>query len=119
LNQEGAFDENALPRLERMVGGKVLDEVLDLYFEHSPKRIEAVRTGLRTDDPESTARALHDLKSSAGMVGASEVMRLAEEMERLARGNEIATLPTRLERLEAAMDRADSRLRAAMKRRNP
>ena len=39
------FDENALPRLERMVGVKVLGEVLDLYFEHAPKRIEAVRDG--------------------------------------------------------------------------
>ena len=118
LIEDDAFDESALPLLERMLGNKVLDEVLGLYLANAPKRIEAVRTGLRTSDHEVVARALHDLKSSAGMVGASGVMRLAEEMERLARAEEMETLPERLERLEAALARSDMVLKQAMKRRD-
>jgi HPt (histidine-containing phosphotransfer) domain-containing protein len=118
LNEDPAFDENALPRLERMVGAEVLGEVLDLYLAHAPKRVEAVRAGLRTQDPASAARALHDLKSSAAMVGAADVSRLAEEMERMARQDEIAALHARLERLEDAVARADGLLREAMRRRD-
>jgi HPt (histidine-containing phosphotransfer) domain-containing protein len=111
------FDEHALPRLERMVGVKVLGEVLDLYFENAPKRIAAVRNGLRSEDLGAAALALHDLKSSAGMLGASGLQRLAEEMERLARQNDADGLRTRFELLEAAMARADNLLRDARDRR--
>jgi HPt (histidine-containing phosphotransfer) domain-containing protein len=111
------FDENALPRLERMVGVKVLGEVLDLYFENAPKRVAAIRTGLRSEDLEAAALALHDLKSSAGMLGASGLQQLAEEMERLARQNDADALRARFEPLEAAVARADGLLREARVRR--
>jgi HPt (histidine-containing phosphotransfer) domain-containing protein len=115
---ENEFDTGALPRLERMVGSTVLVEVLALYLENTPQRVEAVRAGLRSGDHEIVARALHDLKSSAGMVGASGVMRLAETMERLARANESESLPERLEQLEAALARAETLLNEAIKRRD-
>ena len=111
------FDEHALPRLERMVGAKVLGEVLDLYFENAPKRIEAVRAGMRSEDLGAAALALHDLKSSAGMLGASGLQQLAEEMERLARQNDADGLRARFEPLEAAVTRADGLLRDARVRR--
>ena len=116
-NRDG-FDANALPRLERMVGSDVVDEVLSLYRSSAPKRIEAVRAGLSANDHDTVARALHDLKSSAGMVGAEDVMHLAEEMERLARAEKLEMLPQRLERLEKALRRADALLREALKRRD-
>jgi HPt (histidine-containing phosphotransfer) domain-containing protein len=62
--------------------------------------------------------ALHDLKSSAGMLGALGVQRLAEEMEELARRGDGAGLLARLASLEAAMSRAEDRLRAARDRRD-
>jgi HPt (histidine-containing phosphotransfer) domain-containing protein len=117
LSDDDCFDESALPRLERMVGPKVLGEVLDLYLEHAPKRIEAVRDGLRSKNLEAAALALHDLKSSAGMVGASSVQDLAELMERLARRNEREALRERFELLEAEAARAEGLLRDARKRR--
>jgi len=119
ISTEGEeFDAGALPQLERMVGGVVLREVLGLYLENVPKRVEAMRAGLRSGDHEAVARALHDLKSSAGMVGASGVMRLAETMERLARADELDTLPERLEQLEAALARTETLLNEARKRRD-
>jgi len=114
---KNAFDPGALPELERMVGGDVVDEVLGLYLANSPKRLAAVRAGLRSDDPDAVARALHDLKSSAGMVGANEVMRLAEELERLARARDLKPLAERLERLESAATRVDDYLRKLLEER--
>ena len=109
--------EQADPRLKRMVGDKVLGEVLDLYFECMPKRITALRDGLRLGDLEAAARALHDMKSSAGMVGACGVQDLAQEMERLAREGDAPALDARLGRLETALADADEAVRQAKERR--
>jgi HPt (histidine-containing phosphotransfer) domain-containing protein len=117
VNEGAWFDEHALPRLERMVGSKVLGEVLDLYFENAPQRLAAIREGAGANDLAAAALALHDLKSSAGMVGALAVQRLAEKMEGLARRRDGAALREHLESLAAAVARADERLRAARERR--
>ena len=112
------FDERALPRLERMVGAKVLGEVLDLYLENTPLRLRAVRDGLDAEDQENTARALHDLKSSAGMIGASTVQQLAETMERAAWRGDLAAVRANLKRLETDLARAETLLQEARQRRN-
>jgi len=117
VTEELQFDEHALPRLERMVGDKVLQEVLDLYFECMPKRIAALRDGVRLGDLDAAARALHDMKSSAGMVGACGVQGLAHEMERLARAGDSQELEARMSRLETALADADEAVRLARERR--
>jgi len=117
VTEDVQFDENALPRLERMVGDKVLGEVLDLYFECMPQRITALRDGLRLGDLDAAARALHDMKSSAGMVGACGVQGLAHEMERLAREGDVPGLEARMSRLETALADADQAVRQARERR--
>ena len=117
MTEDLQFDEGALPRLERMVGDKVLGEVLDLYFECMPKRIAALRDGLRLGDLDAAARALHDMKSSAGMVGACGVQGLAHEMERLAREGDAPGLEGRMSRLETALTDADEAVRQARERR--
>ena len=119
MTDEPCLDEHALPRLERMVGRDVMDEVLDLYLENAPRRIESVRRGLAGGPLDDATRALHDIKSSAGMVGATAVQRLAEEMERLARAGDVAALRAHLERLELLLRQAERALTDARTRRNP
>lgn len=118
MTEDGSFDEEALPRLERMVGPKVLGEVLDLYLESAPNRVRAVREGLQSNDLSIAAHALHDLKSSAGMIGAAGVQRLAEEMELLARQEDAAGLRARFESLESTVARATDLIEAARARRD-
>lgn len=117
MSGEPDVDERALPRLERMVGRDVVEEVLDLYLKQSPRRLAGVRDGLARGSADEAARALHDLKSSAGMVGAVAVQRLAEEMEHLARADDLSALHDRLERLERLVldsDRALAEARAKL-----
>lgn len=106
MSSDASFDESTLPRLEKMVGRVALAEVLDLYLKNSPKRVEAVRSGLKTGDLASAAHALHDIKSSAGMVGAAGLQRLAQEMERMAREADPNGVEARFERLELASKQA-------------
>ena len=116
MNDDLRFDENALLRLQRTVGDKVLGEVLDLYFDCMPKRVAALRDGMREGDLDAAARALHDMKSSAGMVGACGVQGLAQEMERLARAGDAPAVEARLDRLETALADADGAVRQARAR---
>jgi len=117
MTEDARFDANALPRLGRMVGEDVLAEVLDLYTASAPARMATVREGLDSNELELATRALHDLKSSAGMVGALGVHALAEEMEQLARGGDGDGLRARLPRLESAIATTAESLAAARKRR--
>jgi HPt (histidine-containing phosphotransfer) domain-containing protein len=116
VSDDAGIDADALPRLAQMVGDDVLREVLDLYFDHVPHRLAALRDGLGAGELDGAARALHDLKSSAGMVGASGVSRLADEMERLARGGDREAVRERVERLESAVEAAGQVLREARRK---
>ncbi len=117
MTEDARFDEHALPRLERMVGHSVLSEVLDLYAKSVPERLEVVRSGLESGDLDAAARALHDLKSSAGMVGAAGVQILAGEMEELAREGDTDGLRRRLGRLVTALETTGQTLDEARRRR--
>ena len=100
------FDERVIARLECMIGSKVVREIIDLFFETTPGRVEDVRSG----DTELVARALHSLKSSAGMIGGTELQGLAQDLEQLARSNETSRIANRLGELEAAVARLRPRL---------
>jgi len=100
------FDSAALARLKRMISASRAEEVLSLYLELTPTRMAAVHDGLRDNDLESVGRALHDMKSSAGMVGARQLERLALEMERDVACEDGPALSAKVERLASAVSEA-------------
>ena len=112
MTAEAWFDERVIPQLERMIGSKVVVEIIDLFFVTTPRRVEEVRSG----DTERAARALHSLKSSAGMVGGTELQTLAQDLEQLAQSNDEGGIVTRLGELEAAVARLRPRLEAERQR---
>jgi HPt (histidine-containing phosphotransfer) domain-containing protein len=99
-----------------MIGAEALSEVLNLYLENAPGRLEAVRDALLASDTDAAARALHDLKSGAEMVGAFDVHRLALELERQARDGDLEAVRAGVDRLESALSRAEVSLGCARER---
>jgi signal transduction histidine kinase/DNA-binding response OmpR family regulator len=59
-------------------------EVIALFRQDTPTRLEAVAAALAAHDREALATAAHALKGSAGNVGASALHREAGELEALA-----------------------------------
>jgi len=112
MTDDGGYDASVIPRLERMIGADVVGEILDLFFETTPRRIAEVRSG----NAELAAQALHSLKSSAGMLGGTELAGLAEDLERLAMDDRHAAIRGRLDELDAAVARLSPRLRAERER---
>lgn len=82
-------DADALTRLERFGGRKLLDEMIALYLRSAPDRIFAAAAGLESGDAPAVENALHALKSSSAQLGAVRLSRLCEEGEAMARGGSL------------------------------
>lgn len=88
--EQRAMDPDALARLERFGGLKLLREMIALYLENAPERLAAAEAGVAAGDPAVTENALHSLKSSSAQLGALRLSRLCEEGETKARAANLA-----------------------------
>jgi CheY-like chemotaxis protein len=81
------LDRAALDALRALPGktGNLLGRVIGVYLDSSPELAERIEGALRADDPESLYAAAHALKSSSANVGATELARLCQRIEALAR----------------------------------
>ncbi len=103
MTNAAGVDEAVLTRLSKSVGADVMQEIIDLFREHTPQRIEAAREGLRSGMLDDVARAMHTLKSSAAMIGASRVEEIARRMEETATQQGADALASQLDDLETAV----------------
>jgi HPt (histidine-containing phosphotransfer) domain-containing protein len=78
------LDRSALLRLERLGGAKLLRQMIGLYLEHGPGRVQAIADGVADRDAAAIERAAHTLKSSAGNLGALRLQHAAEALEAVA-----------------------------------
>ena len=80
-----AMDQASLDRLRRFGGGKLLREMVSIFLETTPQRLDAARAGIGAGDAKSVEMALHSLKSSSGQLGALRMQRLCSAGEGRAR----------------------------------
>ncbi|MEO8335709.1 MAG: Hpt domain-containing protein [bacterium] len=106
-------DEAALERLKRFGGGKLLGEMISLFLEAAPQRIDAALVGLAAKDVKATEMALHALKSSSAQLGAMRMQRLCERGEALARSGTLENVAALVSSLEEEFPRVQSWLERA------
>lgn len=79
----------------------IIVELIDLYFEDTPRRVAAVRRALEDEDVSALRWAAHGLRGSSASLGARRLAALCDELEGLP-GEELtregAALLTRLVR---------------------
>ena len=78
-------DAEALVRLERFGGAKLLHEMIALFLSNAPGRLDAAATAFAAGDAIGAENALHSLKSSSAQLGALRLSRLCEQGEAIAR----------------------------------
>lgn len=100
-----ATDRDALTRLERFGGHKLLDEMIALFLAMAPERLGVAEAGLSRGDSAAAENALHSLKSSSAQLGASRLSRLCEQGETIARGGRMAGLDELLEECREELGR--------------
>jgi signal transduction histidine kinase/CheY-like chemotaxis protein/HPt (histidine-containing phosphotransfer) domain-containing protein len=76
--------------LERLGGDEsLLQEVLGIFLEQTPKLLETLRTALARGDAEAIERTAHSMKGELGYLGAQAVSQKARKLEELGRSRNL------------------------------
>ena len=93
LPDHPSIDSEAIDNLRELNpedGGEFLREIVSIYIEDTPKRIEEMKTALAKGDQASFARAAHTIKGSSANVGAKLLKAISERLEHIARKEGLA-----------------------------
>jgi HPt (histidine-containing phosphotransfer) domain-containing protein len=89
----------------------VLKEVLELFLEDVPRRIERIRSSWQTGNAAELHRAAHSLKGSAGNIGAHELLDVCRQLDDLGRAGDVTGARPLIEALDAAYARVVEQIR--------
>ncbi len=106
MNDLPLIDTAQMDRLKEWGGKELQTKMVDLFLTHARDRMDQIREGLSTSQPETAETGAHTLKSSAGNVGAQKVQQLAQEAEMLAEEGNLEGLQTLMPSLEQEFDAA-------------
>ena len=104
------LDPAALERLEEWGGPGLTKEIVQLFLDHGPVRMDQIRGALDGEDLEVPERGAHSLKSSAANVGAHHVHRVAGEVELAASEGDLQRVRELIPDLEEAYAEATPEL---------
>jgi HPt (histidine-containing phosphotransfer) domain-containing protein len=104
------IDEAALERLEEWGGPSLSNEIVRLFLDHGPTRMDQIRGAIDGEDLDVPERGAHSLKSSAANVGARHVQEAASELELAASGGDLQRFRGLIPNLEAAYAQAAEQL---------
>jgi HPt (histidine-containing phosphotransfer) domain-containing protein len=94
-------DPEALERLRRFGGSRLVVDMITLFLEAVPQRLAAARRGLAGGNAGIVEHELHALKSSSAQLGAVRMNRLSMEGEQLARAGTLDETGAILDALDA------------------
>ena len=109
-------DPEALERLRRFGGDKLLGDMITLFLDAVPRRLATARGGHARGDLHVVEHELHALKSSSAQLGAVRMHRLSRDGESLAKAGATDGLVPILDELDAEEPRVRTWLDAARTR---
>ena len=89
-------------------GVSMLRELVDLFLENAPARIEQISQSIT--DPTKLAFHAHALKSMSLNLGAKRIVELSQKLEELGRAGNVSEAPALLKDLEAAFTQTRTQL---------
>jgi len=92
----------------------VLKEVLELFLEDVPVRIERLRTAWQGGDAVVLQRAAHSLKGSAANIGATALLGVCRQLDELGRSGDLSSAAPLVTALEAEFARVQSEIKTLM-----
>ena len=95
------IDKATFEELKQMSGPDFINELIDAFLEDAPHMIQNMQTAVTVGDEASFRRNAHSLKSNAYTFGATELGRLAKELEIMGKENDLE-VGNRLEDLKQA-----------------
>lgn len=109
-----AVDPESLQAIQDL-GEDVLCEVIDLFFQTTPGKIELLRQALADGDSKGVERAAHFMKGSCSNVGALPMRALCHSLQELGVSGKLEGVAAELKKLE----REYTNVQEALKRARP
>jgi two-component system, sensor histidine kinase and response regulator len=102
----GALDAKALASIRELDDGEgvILAEVIGIFFDETPRHLDGLRNAVSSRDAGELARVAHAFKSASGNVGATSVVKLCRELERVGRSGELADAAPLLREIEQQVE---------------
>ena len=111
---EKAINDKAKEWVEEY-DAEFLVELIDVYLDDTPKRLDNLCAALAGGDLETLTREAHTLKSSSANVGAMSISAIAKEIEAAGRQGDVASVGDKARRIQADFQLVKSALEAARK----
>lgn len=84
------LNDAAITQLQELgEGNDLLIEILQMFREETPKRLDAMADSVFSSFAHELARSAHSLKSSAGNIGAARLQTLCASIEAAARTGDL------------------------------
>ena len=109
------IDPAALERLEKWGGTSLCNEIVHLFLENGPSRVEQIAEAMDGEDLTIPERGAHSLKSSAANVGAQQLQEVASEIELAASEGDLGRVRDLVPDLEQAFSQATQALETIVK----
>jgi two-component system sensor histidine kinase/response regulator len=87
---EFVLDSKALDAIRAIPSPDLLNRMIHLYDQHTPRLIQEGRAAVEAQDCQRVGVAAHELKSSSANLGAQRLARLCKECETAARRGDLA-----------------------------
>ncbi len=110
MSAPDGLDGQALDRLYRLGGARLVAGMIDAFLESTPARVREACAAASAGELAPLGRALHSLKATAGNFGSTRVPPLAARLEQAAVAGDAAAVAAGLEELTASLGELVARL---------
>jgi CheY-like chemotaxis protein/HPt (histidine-containing phosphotransfer) domain-containing protein len=107
-----AIDGQVFENLHHNLGEAVID-LITVYLDNSTKLVAEMREASVQESVDTLHISAHTLKSSSALVGAIALSSLCEELETMARAQELDDIVQKVEQVEAEYQRVEETLSAS------
>ena len=108
-----AIDQTILGKLRTRMGA-VIDEVIDIYLDDTPKLLAQMQHALNQGGVQLLHRAAHTLKPTSRTLGATRFAHLCEEVEAMSEGKALQDgIAEKVEQLAVEYARVEAELKLA------
>lgn len=110
MSEANAVDSKVLERLKQWGGDSLIRDLVALFKETTPERIQDIRNGIADGRALDAERGAHTLKSSSGNLGVMRMYELAARIEADVSAGTLDGLDGLVDELEGEFARARAEL---------
>jgi len=107
-----------LKELSQSTNNQLLEELVSIFIEDTPRRISAIEQGLQQQDPAVVVNAAHALKGSSGNLGLRGLQTSSEQILAIARTDTMEGIQPLLDHLQSEFQIAQTYLDSEIKSMN-